>query len=356
MTKARVAVDPAAIEDEFTRIWRETSERGADETATVRLRSLNFVALADHERDTARFEEIMQVLPQRHPCRGVLALTVSGRAALDAAISVHCWRSPGGDRHVCSEEVTLLGGAHQERELASAVLALLVPEIPVAVWLVGGVERPGYLAQAVLHAADRVLYDSGTSGDAVAAFGAALAVKREYELTLSDLAWGRLTTWRMLAAQLFDDEDGPRELATIRSIEVRGGAGRMSGEPMLLGAWLVSRLGLAIADIESADDALDATLYDGTRGVRLRIGPASAPGAPVEEVRIRTDDAEFLLQCHAASGHMHVRETWDTGSSRRAVDQIPTDDAAVIALALDGTQDARVYEETLQAALALLGG
>ena len=91
-----VDVDPEAIEAEFTRVWRETSGAGFDESS-VRLRVVNLVALARGDSERARFEDLMGVLPERHPCRGILALTDGGRETLEAMISAHCWRSTGGE-------------------------------------------------------------------------------------------------------------------------------------------------------------------------------------------------------------------------------------------------------------------
>jgi hypothetical protein len=69
---------------------------------------------------------------------------------------------------------------------------------------------------------------------------------------------------------------------------------------------------------------------------------------------ITTDDAEFSLECHSESGHIHVRENWDGGSSRRTV-ELPRDETtSLLAATLDGAPGARVFDETLHMALQLL--
>src|SRR5262245_20203421 len=87
-----MGVDPAAIEEEFNKIWDESASSAAG--AMIRVRVANFVALA-HDDDKAldRFEDVMQELPRRHPCRGILALGTPGQPSLDARISAHCFRS-----------------------------------------------------------------------------------------------------------------------------------------------------------------------------------------------------------------------------------------------------------------------
>ncbi len=346
-----IAVDPAVIEEQFASVWRETAGAGFDESM-IRLRVLNLVALAHTADDAARFDTVMDLLPQRHPCRGILVLTDSARTQVDATISAHCWRSAGGRRHVCSEEVLLYGGVAQEPELASAALALLVAELPVTTWMVGTPDDGGYLAREMLDASDGVVFDSARAASPEAGLRFAARMRKDHDVPCADLAWIRLAAWRSLVAQQFDDEDGPRELAQVTAIEITGGAGRHDPEPMLLAGWLVSRLDLALADLDLSDGRAEATLYAGTRGVRLTVDRGGE--AAVQRVVIRTPDASFLVECHSESGHMHVREDWAIGSSHRIVEQQPPDDASAMASALDG-QAGPLYLDAVRAALGLLG-
>ena len=348
-----LAVDPRVIEAEFDRIWRDTARAGADDSST-RVRVLNLVAITSSEEGRGRFEDMMQLLPQRHPCRGILVAAQDSHDRLNAVISAHCWRSGTSRGHVCSEEVLLTGSPQQERELASAVLALLVTDLPVTVWLMDEAAPTHTLGARLLDSSDAAVIDSGRSREPRSAFERALALREEYGVTCHDLAWGRLSTWRALSAQLFDGEDGAREIGLIESIEVRGGSGARFADALLLAAWLANGLRLTLADCSVDGERCDAALYDGTRHVRLRIDHGAPDG--VEAVRIRTSDAEFRIERHAVSGHVHVRESWDSGSTQRVVDQHPHDDASIIERALDGAiTAASVYEDALRTAIALCG-
>jgi hypothetical protein len=349
-----IAVEPGAIEDEFTRIWRETSGAGYDESS-VRLRVLNFVAIG-REEEAERFEAVMQRLPRHHPCRAILATTAVGRSAVEAMISARCLYERGAPE-VCSEEVRLTAGPQQERELASAVLALLVPEIPIATWLIGVAEPRAYVAAEALEASDALLADSG-EGEPGPMLRELMQAEREHDLRVFDLAWGRTETWRELTAQFFDGGDRLRELASIQSIEIKGYRGRASSEAMLLAGWLVSRLGLSLADLDGDDETLRATLYDGTRGVTLNIGRGWTADV-MTMICITTGRAEFELQAHEVSRHLHVVERW-RGSpggdeTRRTVDAPVIDDASMVLLGLAPAPDPRIHREAAIAALALLG-
>jgi glucose-6-phosphate dehydrogenase assembly protein OpcA len=347
-----IAADPIAIEQEFTRLWQETSGGGHDESI-VRLRVANVVGIGRGEAALDRFETLMQALPQSHPCRGILALASADRTTLEASISAHCFPAPGNRRSVCSEEVLLLGGETHERELASSVLPLLVPELPVSVWLIDTPRLDRYLTQAALEAADRVIFDSAVVSDVATAYRITLDIRRAYEIEVSDLAWWRTEAWRLLAAQLFDGKDGVRELAQVSAIEARGNGGAGASDAMLAVSWLASRLGLTVADSNVAGNALNATMYAGSRGVRVSVADSGA-GSGIESLTITTADARFEIACHPESQHIHVREDWDGGSSRRTVAQAREDDATMIAAALDGAPDAAIYEAAAEMALSLL--
>lgn len=349
----QIAVEPAGIEDAFSRIWQETAGDAYD-ASTVRLRVLNFVAVGSGAAAADCFDRVMEVVPQRYPCRGILAVPDATASGVEASIAAHCWSGGAAGRHVCSEEVSLRGAPGQGRALASAVLALLVPEVPVEVWLVDSVDLDEDLAGELLQAADRILLDSALALKPADAYRAALAVPDDRGVAFCDLAWQRLAGWRALVAQLFDRVDAVEELSLLQSIEIVGGADGPSSESMLLAGWFVSRLGLQPADISTRVGGFSATLYDGTRGIRLAV-TADTHAAPLREVRIRTERTSFMVQLHADSGHMHVREEWPDRQRRRTVAMRPVDDASVIMDALDDRDDASVQADAMRAILALSG-
>lgn len=347
-----IEMSPDAIEEEFTRIWRETAATGADDSS-IRLRTLNFVGVGPETWTVERFERVMESLPQRHPCRGVLAVTSPDRHGLEASISAHCWRTSTGGRHVCSEEVILRAGMEDEHALASTVLALLVPELPLTVWVIGDIDLEAHVIGELIDGAETVFVDTADAPDVAVAFHAVLGAHRRHDVAICDLAWRRLGVWRSLIAQFFDGDEGLRRLTQLQGVEIIGGAG-VSSEMLLMAGWFTSRLGLSLAEVTRDAGSLTATLYDGSRGVSLKLSSDVAEPARICEVKVRTSEAEFVVQTHPESNHMHVREEWPGDSDRRTVEQVPTDDASVVAEALDDVSDLPVFIEAAQAALALL--
>ncbi len=347
-----ITTSPAAIEEELTRIWSETAASGAGDS-TVRLRTLNFVAVGPEKWTVERFERVMATMPQRHPCRGVLAVTSPDRHGLEASISAHCWRTSAGGRHVCSEEVILRGGLEDEHALASTVLALLVPELPLMVWLVGPIDLEAHVVGELIDGAETVFVDTADVPDAAIALRSVLDAHRTHHGAICDLAWRRRGVWRSLVAQFFDGDEGLRRLRQLRSIEIVGGSA-VSSDMLLVAGWFISRLGLSLAQVSRNAASVTATLYDGSRGVSLQLSSGVTEGARVCEVKVRTSEAEFVVQTHPESRHMHVREEWAGDSDHRTVAQVPVDDAAVVGEALDDASDLPIFIEAAQAALALL--
>jgi len=348
-----IAVRPDAVEDEFNRIWTESAQAGMDESS-VRLRVLNFVGIGMDETALERFEAVMEALPAHHPCRGIVAVMSPGAVGVEASITARCWVSGSGRRQLCAEEVVLRAAPGQERALASAVLPLLVPEVPVTGWVIGEPELESGLVSEIADAADRLFLDSARARDLAATLSAALKIRETHDVDVSDLAWCRVETWRTLIAQFFDREDALRELDRLQAIEIVSGGDRPAAEALLLAGWLVSRLGLLPADLSWDGGRLAATLYDASRGVRLDLRCERAASPAVREVRISTQGAAFLVQAHAESGHLHVREQWPGSESRRTLERPADDDASVFAEVIDGGDDPAIFVDAVKSALALL--
>jgi glucose-6-phosphate dehydrogenase assembly protein OpcA len=358
LAHAPIAANPAEIEAEFDRIWAETAGAGFDESS-VRLRVLNLVLVGEGAESQRAFEQVMGELPERHPCRGMLTLIDIAATEVEATIGAHCRRSPSGTRHLCSEEILLRGAPEHAAQLSSAALALLVPDVPVMIWIAGRADFEGRVTERLLDVADQLIVDSAQTPGGLPAFDAAERAGEEHDVAIIDLAWVRLAPWRELLAQLFDGSAGA-ELDQVQSIEI---AGRPDvAEPLLLAGWLVSRLQLTPADRAQGGNDFRATLYDGTRGVRLSIRPEGSDS--LRAVRITTPGGVRSITLHAESGHLHVEapEPGDEGGEsgdrhgRVVVEAPPGDDASLIEAALSGSDGHTLYREAVAAARSLVGG
>jgi hypothetical protein len=229
------------------------------------------------------------------------------------------------------------------------VLALLVPEVPAIVWIMGD-PTTTHVPDDVLSAADVLLVDSTLAANAALGFQAVLGLIDNHDAVATDFSWIRTRYWRELTAQLFDGNES--HLEDIREIEVVGGESTISNDALLVAGWLGSRLGLTIASATSDADLVSATFYDGTRGVRMSARP-SMHGHELNRIGIRTSATEFSVELHAESDHLHVRADALLPPIHRVVAREQLDEASVLVAALEGPADAQVYRESAEAALGL---
>ncbi|MCI0142647.1 glucose-6-phosphate dehydrogenase assembly protein OpcA [Arthrobacter bambusae] len=186
---------------------------------------------------------------REHPCRIiVLADADAGTEApdrLDAQIRV------GGDAGA-SEVIVLRGFGQLAHESESLVAALLLPDAPIVAWWPDSApERASNTS--IGRIAHRRITDSANEADPAAALE---NIRRTYKAGDTDLAWTRLTNWRMQLAAVFDQMDAD----PVSAIAVEGATD--SPSTILLATWLQSALDVPVTIVGHPAGT-------GIRGVRL---------------------------------------------------------------------------------------
>ncbi|MDF9276508.1 glucose-6-phosphate dehydrogenase assembly protein OpcA [Arthrobacter sp. EH-1B-1] len=164
---------------------------------------------------------------REHPCRIIVLAegTDSAQTRLDAQIRV------GGDAGA-SEVIVLRGYGELAGESESLVSALLLPDAPIVAWWPHGV--PEAAAQTSIGSiAHRRITDSANEPDPTAAL---FNIRRTYQAGDTDLAWTRLTNWRIQLAAVLEQLDG----SPITAVTVEGASD--SPSTVLLAAWLTLAL------------------------------------------------------------------------------------------------------------------
>ena len=203
---------------------------------------------------------------REHPCR-IIVLADAGAQAptwLDAQIR-------GGGDAGASYVILLRGYGELAEESESLVAALLLPDAPIVAWWPHGAPRNA-CQTSVGGIAHRRITDSANEADPVAALE---NIRRTYKAGDTDLAWTRLTNWRIqLAAVLDQVDDSP-----VTAVAVEGASD--SPSTVLLAAWLTLALDVPVTIV--ADPA-------GTGIRRVRMTRASGdiqlfrPGLTVAEL------------------------------------------------------------------------
>ncbi|MEO8379133.1 MAG: glucose-6-phosphate dehydrogenase assembly protein OpcA [Acidobacteriota bacterium] len=240
-------VDPATIERQLAELWRATKEEGQTaDNALVKAALWNVVAHTwsseQHAHATETLSRASASVPQR---------TIVVEARPDGAHGISSWISTnchilGGQRQVCSEEVSIRASGDRVEHVPPLVSALLLPDMPVAVWWLGDLPRDHHrYAEILLEPADRLIFDSAQFVDRDdLEFVSRIA--EETTTAPADLNWARIEEWRGATAVLFDPEPMRARMHTIQRVDVTsGGDSSFSArsEALLYAAWITAQTG-----------------------------------------------------------------------------------------------------------------
>ena len=217
--------------------------RTGDEAHGVRLSVLTLVAACADGADGDQAAAVIERMAVNHPTRAiVLVADPAGEPRIEADLSLSCAASGRGQ--VCVELVRLDVGGETALHLRSVVGPLLLPDVPVHLWLAGGPPLTQALSPDALELCERIIVDSDAYPDPG-------AVLRTLARTISgsarvpaigDLAWRRIRGWRELAGRAFESPELRGFAEGIEDVEVRSAGTAPGAGALLLAGWLTSRL------------------------------------------------------------------------------------------------------------------
>jgi glucose-6-phosphate dehydrogenase assembly protein OpcA len=182
-------------------------------------------------------------LGARHPTRAIVIVAdPQAESQIEADVSLQCSVVDSGQ--VCAEQVRLVVGGEAAYHLASVVTPLLVPDIPVYLWLIGAPPLEQAFGQDAVAICERLIIDSGAYSDSA---GTLRTLSGELGsvgdgISIADIAWERIRMWRKLIAQCFDGEAVRGFHGGITRLDVECSGEHVSAQAWLLAGWLSSRL------------------------------------------------------------------------------------------------------------------
>jgi len=270
------------IEQQLRDMWSSPTAPG--EPQRSRVCTMNLVVVASSDALASSYIPIVDTVTQSIPSR---AIVVSIEAAapeifLEGEVAPIC---AAGEDTTCSERVTLRASGLACARIASAVDALVVPELPTTLVWLGRVHTDDTIFRELARGAERVVVDTQlTSFASVRSLAQWVKEQRHRGPAIADLAWTRLSTWQEMCARFFDDP-AMRPFAfavdTLRVAQVSDKGARLGPEASLLVGWLATRLGWRIERIAGA---LQLRRADGAP-VQLVLR-ASPPAAGVEPLAL----------------------------------------------------------------------
>lgn len=348
------------LERELTRLRRVQSAHARELVRPIaRASVLNLIVFADREEHARRAARSISDLALRHPSRAIIVLADRGqRENIEQDIEMHCQLPiPDGARQVCYEQILVRAHGDVDDRLASAVIPLLVPDLPVFLWWTGTPPLGGRSFADLLRLTNRLVVDSADFArpEVTLPIIARISEAARGRFGLTDLNWTRLTPWREIATAFFDVPAWRQFLDGITGVRV-GFAVDMDGrdihpsQALLFVGWLASRLGWrpleTLAPSEAGGLLFAVARPDGAR-IMIRVRPRFERGleeGDISGIRVQASagrqQAEFVVKRQPDPRHQTATVFLD--GERRWERTMPLPSPAIVEL---------IGEE-----LAILGG
>jgi glucose-6-phosphate dehydrogenase assembly protein OpcA len=359
-----------ALDRELARLRRAAVAHAKERGLTLaRASVLNLVVYAEREVHARRAARTVADLAIRHPSRAILVLGDRGREGVLASVELHCHvPQVDGAQPVLYEQILARVRGDFDERVASVVIPLLVPDLPVFLWWTGTPPSDARHLDDLVKLADRLIVDSADFARADRTLPEVARLER-FHVGITDLNWARLTHWRELIAQFFDVPAWRPFLDGITGIRA-GFAVDMDGrdihpsQALLLLGWMASRLGWrpveALAPAEAGGLLFHMDRGDGAP-VQVRLRPRFERGLEAGDVsgvriqaRVGADTAEFVIK--RAPDERHATATAVVNGVTRAERVVPLPALGIRELlgeelAISGND--HVYEASLAAIMAL---
>jgi glucose-6-phosphate dehydrogenase assembly protein OpcA len=260
---------PDHILKDVSQMWTNLGKHGltaSAEPGVLRACTLTLVVLVTRDEDPAKIGEILAALMPGHPARTIV-IRLAGSAQPSAAVTAQCWMPFGQHRQICCEQIEIMSAEDHLDDVVSILGPIAAPDLPLVLWCRGNVaiETPSFNRLASL--ATRVIVDSAQWPDPKVAI--MRLSERARTLRIGDLSWTRLTRWREMLSQVFENRQYAEHVPEIARVRVLYGGARPSVEAYYMAAWVTGSLERAGARAELEMDADERTDSQELQAVEL---------------------------------------------------------------------------------------
>src|SRR5712664_535533 len=214
-------IQPDRILRELSELWVSFGKQNGDtSTGVLRACAMTLVVLAEAQEDSNEVGETLAALMREHPSRAVVVRVRDAQEpALEARVFAQCWMPFGQRRQICCEQIEISTSNSSLADVPAVILPLVVADLPVVLWsrLPRLLSSPAF--QDLARIATKTIIDSAAFPEPRAAL-AQLARAAAAGSLLGDLAWTRLTRWRELIAQIFENPAYSSHLPSIAVVTI----------------------------------------------------------------------------------------------------------------------------------------
>ena len=363
----------SALERELARLRRTSGAHAREQGVPVaRASVLNLIVVATREVHALRAAATIAELATRHPSRAILIVGDRDPAGHEPELEMHCHQPhPEDAQQVSYEQILIRARGDVERRICSAVIPLLLPDLPTFLWWTETppLESPAF--DDLLRLADRFIVDSADFArpDRTLPRLHAVAGAGHGRYGVTDFNWTRITPWRDLVMQFFDVPDWRPFLDGITGVRVgfavdADGREIHPSQALLLVGWLASRLGWtaieSLAPSEAGGLLFSMRRRDGQE-IAVRVRPRFMRGleeGDLSGLRIQSEQgrrhAEFVIKRAETSAHATALVTiGGRGMTERIVPLGRPGVGELLGEELTIARSDTIYEDALAALVAL---
>ncbi|MCI0366595.1 MAG: glucose-6-phosphate dehydrogenase assembly protein OpcA, partial [Phycisphaerales bacterium] len=222
-------IQPERILRDLGELWTTLGKEGEHEQGVLRACAMTLLVLADASEDPAEIGETLAALMKEHPSRAIV-IRVDDKSVLGAQVLAQCWMPFGSRRQICCEQIEISASASDLSDLPAIVLPLAVADLPVIVWC----RLRTAASEPFARLATKTIIDTAVRPD-LEALVAAFNQRR----LMADLTWTRLTRWRELIAQIFENPAYAGSIPFVQKIRIVHTGTARPVSAWYMAAWLL---------------------------------------------------------------------------------------------------------------------
>lgn len=335
-----------------------------DAVPTVKSVLLNLVIyVADPKLADSAEEQASQVL-SAVACRAIVADLASPERSEGASVSVICGISERGDKRLCGEVIRLYA---PPGSVTGAVMPLLLPDVPVYLWVMGEIPTQSEDFTDLLRVASHVIVDTRLAEGVGQSLRAVERLRKGNggRRIVQDLAWVSLHSWREATAQHFDPPAIRHYLTQVTDVNVDySGSSKTplpDSAPLLFASWFMDRVGLAVKGaFHSRDEGFRIDAVRDESSAIVRVVPKDSDRNVGQlfsaEIRCGSGDteAQFVTQRMSDTELSLTQECREVCLPPKEIEEPVYDDAALVTKALNIYRRDHSYEQALHVALRII--
>lgn len=235
------SIHPETILRELTELWAGLGKQqdGNGSSGVLRACSMTLVAVAEQTEGAENTGETLAALMREHPSRSIVIRLRPGiDPILDARVFAQCWMPFGQRRQICCEQIEITASDSTLEGVPAVVLPLAVADLPVIVWCRSAriFRLPAFKGLAGI--AHKLVVDS-EAFPSPRYILPELAGAAAHRPIVADLAWTRLTRWRELISQIFENRAYLSQAPDIARIRIAFEGSQPPATACYFAAWLL---------------------------------------------------------------------------------------------------------------------